>query len=377
MDNFKNTVDRIFERYPIEVRRDIVRAGVEFAAPVMLDKQYGLFDTVVSDWSCQTRTIWLACLLKKKTFDDLVEEDFIIFGLVKLLIDSAMSVEHCAIGKFSIKTRTAFWPDYIMKLKNKRYREQFYGEAKQMIAMRVVGDLHSWFCDIPFNYIATGSFKGDKKGLFEEHKYLSSHPFHAVFTKILTPTIPFFFGYVVVFSLAAYYKVPVCSIVRTVEDIDNKQACTNIRYDYFCYDDNSQTFKLDKSIPEKNKDDACIAVYSYRYLDRKVDYKKPIDDFLNSLFNTDFSFLDFIYLIAATHKLIPNGDFYNLSCVPKSMEFLNFFGERATDVGCCSLDTVKQVVNEKDYIIEKTPFNIVHVKSHKVSDLENDHEEIC
>lgn len=179
-------------KYPAGFVDDLISYGREFAVRVLDQKQYHLFDPMVSDRSCQLRAIWLACFwqFKKKT-EELDEEDLLIFGLVRYLCETAVSVKHEIVGEVPLKTRSAYWPSEVMRLSSAK-RMHFLGTAKALLMERILSDMYRWLLFIDPKDLLVGRFSADLEQVYIELLRGFANPVHTFYSDVAIPVVTFF-----------------------------------------------------------------------------------------------------------------------------------------------------------------------------------------
>jgi hypothetical protein len=300
------SIDSLYGEYPDEFFVGFIEYGKEFATKIITEKQYCLFDPMISDWSCHLRAVWLCCLLKSATLDALTDEDFIFFGFSRLLSESAVFVQHDIVHA-PLKTRTSYWPPSIARL-NKTRQVEIFGRAKEFVAFRVLHDLYRWFEEVPAEYIAPSIDlkKSERIAIKRELLALFSKPQFISFSGVLTPMLPFFHGSLVVFSLAASRGIHCHNITRDLVANSSAPAgfsLVNSRIDSFCCENSACNWSLAKS---QKEDEPSVIVETYRFHAQTDNCKNDVESFLKEKTTSDLTYVDFIYLLMATHELFPN-----------------------------------------------------------------------
>lgn len=365
--HYFDLIGSVFKKYSNLFLRQIMDYGAEFAGDV-LDGKYSLFDPMVSDWSCQIRAIWLCCFVRtgKKT---LSEEDLVFFGLVRLLCESTVFLTHEIVGSVPFKTKTSFWPEAIAPLKNKLEREGFYGEAKTIVAHRVLNDLSRIFDDIPHDYIVTGLFTGDKLEIHDELRKVFSFPGYTSFSDHAIPVLPFFHGAIVLFSLAAYFDVPLYNVTRNIRSDNDAEApqffVQQTFVDRFFYDASAGAFVYKgNSLAQPNS--SAIVTKTYSFHPRTDPCDNNIVSFLNSILVENFSYIDFLYFIMSAHALLPKNR--SIDWTEHTSRLMEAYATYGNKIGIYA-DTVTNYLYyaQKDELkkleVKHTYFDILHMKS--------------
>jgi hypothetical protein len=367
----------LLELYSEELYKDMLNYGREFADSVINKKQYHLFDPMVSDWSCHLRAVWLCCFLKNNKFSDLCDDDFIFFGLVRLLCESATMITH-EVVKSPIKTKTKYWPESIIPLKNKIEKEIFYGIAKKIVASRTLNDLERWFCEIPHEYVVLGTISKEKKNVYEELLNIFSFPYFFSFSEIQIPMVPFFHGIIITFSLAAYFNIPLLNFTKDIVENDDKPlgfSFINSRIDSFNYDNTDHKFIYTENQTDNNE--PAIIIDTYRFYKETDNCKNDIETFLNFCTKLNFSYIDAVYFLSATHELLPNNNNpYNITSYNYSFDILQKCKVLGEKIDIFSrkfpLNVYQAMSCQTKFLLEQTLFDIIHIRSCSLKELKND-----
>lgn len=322
--------------------------GADFAANIFKNQQYRLFDPMVSDWSCQIRSIWLFWFLKTHTFSSLSCDDILFFALVRLLCDSSICITHDITGKIPVKTKSSFWPDSMHPLP-RIGKEILYGQAKQIVACRTLKDLQRVFSNIPENDLILGTLFDVKKHLiFDELQKAFARPYLTSYSEVKIPMLPFFFGVLIVISIAAYLDIPLCSIVRFINSSDATRQAVHHRVDFFRYR-NFQVSDVCEAV-------LAISAYSTYQMDG------CIQDCLQQITHLSANYIDFFYCVAATHELVPQRYAYDLSWCPYTAGLWERFSRQGRNLHVCSGDIVRRLCQNSS-LTEITPtiFDVTHV----------------
>lgn len=255
------------------------------------------FDPLVSDWSCQLRTIWFISLLRKffasKAF---TEKDYEILGIYSLLTMSKVD-EYDAFGisldQFTdLKFKTPGW-EAISNRKN----VAALGTAKKELSAHIVNDLRSRVeaSNIPYKQSILERFKDET---------------FTTYSEIPIRFIEFFPGYLTVLELAIEDDIPITVALSQFVTDKDKQYCFNGARTLFFKPKDGKFVLSEPS--EKDKTLPCIAISMYSGLNLSVksdslgNQKKTdvllqtnFDNFVNN-FKT-FDLKDVILTIAATH----------------------------------------------------------------------------
>jgi hypothetical protein len=362
----------LLDEYSPEFYKSLLDYGYEFADTVINKKQYHLFDPMISDWSCHIRAIWLCCFLFFKKIENLDEEDFFFFGLVRLLDESAVLGTHEIIKRLPIKTSNTYWPNSVSQLKNYELKIAFKGKSKRIVSTRILRDLKRLFREIPDESIVLGSLSERNKRVKEELLHCFSSPCFAIFNGIAIPMLPFIHGYVMVFSLAAYFDVHLYNLHKDVKKGElGNFFVANSRIDHFCYKDTYSNFvRTDEEQAQKTP---SIVFETYRFSDNTDDCKESIDAFLTNATKTNFSYIDFIYFIAIIHNAFPSNklnDNTKLGCC--FSDIIEKYRKLVPKLNICSNKLV-QIFSEtervKEVCLDQTLFDIIHVRSGSILNL--------
>lgn len=379
---FNAYYDLVFDQYPENFKADLIQYGHEFATEVINQKQYRLFDPVVSDCACQIRAIWLCCFLRSiKNIEDLSIKDFVVFGLARLLCESAINVRHEIIGTAALKTKSSYWPESVTKLQNKLVRERFYGEAKALLAKRVLDDLSKWFFALSPQDLILGSFDVDKEKCYSELcSALQNFKPSYSYSHIPLPVMHSFLGLVVVMTLAAHFQVVVSVIFRKIgRNDDGVLCCKNGCISHFRYDKEQKQFQkiatseliLDTGSSYFSDSDALpeLIISGHSYANNTFDCDVDPAHFLESIsryLHKDISIVDCIYMTVSTHDIVSNSK-NTIEEFPALTDLLEKYINASKGTGLKVSDSVLRVyhkIQENSLIdlrIEDSVFEIAHI----------------
>lgn len=332
-----------FARYPAKLFDDLVAYGHEFAVRVLDNKQYHLFDPMVSDRSCQLRAIWLACFWQfKKKADDLTDEDRFVFGLARFLSESAVRFYHEITGSASIKTKPITQENDVFHLSNARERQRFQGIAKALFARRVLQDLSRWFLLLTPEQQVLGRFECSPCDVYVEVLRQLVDPAHVAYSDIEVPVPHFFLGFIVLVSLSAYFSIPFVAILRRVcRGVDGLLSVDKVAVHNFFYDDHRKTF-LETGETRTEDSGPAIIFSGHTYLtgSKQVDPDRMLETIDES--ERQATFADYVYGIMATHESLPRDgcDLRELEAVaPHVVRVVEEYRKFAQRTGVRSLET--------------------------------------
>jgi hypothetical protein len=294
---------------------------------------------------------------------------------VRLLCESTVFLTHEIVGSVPFKTKTSFWPESVIALKNKLEREDFYGEAKTIVAHRVLSDLSELFGEMPCDYVVTGLFSGDKKAIYDELRKVFVFPGYTSFSDHPIPVLPFFHGAVVLFSLAAYFGVPLYNVTRIVQSDNDAQSpkfyATRLFVDCFVYDNSAGTFVY-KGNEDAPVDSSAIVTTTCCFHPCMDSCPKDIVGHLNQVIGQNLSYIDFLYLIMSTHVLLPKNR--TMDWTEHTLQLMGEYAAYGGDVGIYADPVTSYLyyaLKEKHQKIEikQTYFDILHMKSRSLKEV--------
>lgn len=386
---FTKFYDFVFNQHPTELKEELIRYGYEFADMVITKKRYRLFDPIVSDCSCQMRTIWLCCFVRScKSVEDLSLKDLVFFGLARLLCESAVTVQHNIVGAVTLKTQSSYWPDGLPKTCN-RVRRYFYGQAKALVAQRVIDDLRMWFKEVPPEKIVTGRVPTDPLKAYEELVHAMEHlkPSYT-YSETPLPVLHSFLTMILIMTLAKHFGIVITLLCHQVSrGTGNALTSTSGKMLHFQYDSSTDQFEQ-KAISEIVDDDGQahnlpdpgifpeVVFTGHTWTEPPQPSIDPSDLLasLSSVCGTSLSMIDCIYTILATHD-IASQVVRPIDDMPTLNPILQYYIELSKITGLKVSDTVLRIYNaQKDGHIENlcinnTPFEISHIYADALSPL--------
>lgn len=370
-----------FARYPTKLFDDLVAYGHEFAVKVLDNKQYHLFDPMVSDRSCQLRAIWLSCFWQfKKKADDLTDEDRFIFGLARFLTESAVHLYHAITGDCPLKTRMLSEKDDAFGIGNAKERRRFLGVIKAIFAERVLSDLERWWIDVTPSSQVFGEFvPSDCEEFYLEILRCFANPVEVSYSDVRVPVIHFFAGFPVVMSLAARFNVVLGAVFRQAfRDSSGHWGVRNTAVHYFRYHQQKRNFM---PIEEADvRDEGPLIVFSgHSYLEgeKQIDPVRMVES-LNAYSGQNGTFLDYVYGIISTHEFVP-GDGASLKdttrIAPQLAQVIRKYRQFADKANVRSLTTanlIDEAIRSKTLTsleLQPCAYEIVHIHSDRAHEL--------
>jgi hypothetical protein len=373
--SFGNRVDELFGAYPCAFRESLFRYGMDFAVDVLEKKQFYKFDPMISDRSCQLRAIWLAVFYQKKTkAQELSNEEVILFGLARFLIETAYHVQHAVIGRIPLRTDKTLWPDELFQLESGKQRMRFFGKAKALVQERIVNDFVTWMKELPPSALETGTLRDvNKPALLSETLNSLRCPEFCSYSCVSIPLINFFPGFLIVISLAAYFRIDIVVLLRRIEREKNGALTEKERKIFpFGYNAFSETFEeLKRPLNERAP---VIGISSHFYLGNSStsfsDFSKGLVSGLNQRFNINATVIDYIYAMAATHAMLVEKEFVECNVeienAPDVTNLTRHYLDFSRTVGLAVSKTVLDIdlavsQGQVDPELRHTPFEMTHI----------------
>lgn len=377
-------IKAVFEEHPCDFYPSLLGYGKAFAERVLDKQDFAAFDPMVSDRSCQLRAIWLACLGRLKGESrKLSEEDTLMFGLARFLYESAIPAQHPIIGFDSLKTRSGFWPEDLFRLRNAIIRRRFLGQAKSLLAERVLLDMETWLREISPEDVVFGTYAPKtpaevEKG-YAELLATFDHLVYSAYSEIDIPIPLFFPGFVVVETLAAAFEVPLALTFRKVcRDKGGTGAlvCQEEIINAFAFEKTTCRFEevsLTSPSVKASKNHPVLVFSGHSYLGddpSQIAEGASILQFLNRIYGRDLSIVDYIYAIMATHAARPGDrldDDWKISWAPTLSAITKDYLTLAQQTGLSVHETVKNIFSATqenalgELVIDKAAYEVTHV----------------
>ncbi|MBA4696094.1 MAG: hypothetical protein H2069_01740 [Legionella sp.] len=285
----KNTKPEAFEFS--EAIRDLGKVAIKRLEAGAFDE----LDPLVSDWSCQLRTLWLISILEKlRTKNEISDKEYDILGMYYLLTLSKVEKKDAygmSMDQFTnLKYKPPGW-DLVSNKKN----IAALGTAKKELTAFLTEDLCKSVesSNIPYKDAILRRLKDQT---------------FTTYSEIPIRFVEFFTGYLATIELALEKKIPVV-IALTQFTLDNKdQYKVNGSKTLFYKPSNNQFIQTEPS--EEDKKTPCIAINMYSGLNLSSNETLTFPKtgcLLNSCFSQfveNFKSLelkDLILTIAATH----------------------------------------------------------------------------
>lgn len=370
-------------RYSDGIFDKFVAYGHDFAIQVLDDKQFHLFDPMVSDRSCQLRAIWLPCFWQfKKKEVDLTDEERFIFGLARFLSEAVVKFDHPMTGTCPLKTRMLTEKDDVFGIGNAEARRKFLGVAKAIFAKRVLDDLEKWWISFvePSSQV-TGFFQADAVALYLETLRFFAEPAETVYSDVRVPVIHFFASFLVLMSLAAHFDIPFLAVFRQAfRDSEGYFRVRDSAVQRFRYQSSQRCFcPVAHDAPVESCPAIVFSGHSYLEGTRQIDPQSMIDS-LNEYGHQKGTFLDYVYAIMSTHEFVP-GDGASLDEVYRvAPEFARMitayreFAEKANvfcSVTATSIYEAIQTQTLNSVHIEQCAYEIVHTCNGEFSEVDH------
>lgn len=373
-----------FEEHPRVFYEDLLSYGQVFAERVLDQQDFAAFDPILSDRSCQLRAIWLSCFWRiKERAARLDEEDVLMFGLARFLCESAVPAQHPIIGVDSLKTRSGFWPEGLFRLKNAIIRRRFLGQAKALLAERVLNDMEAWMHEVRPDEVVFGTYAPRGKALvkkaYEELLAVFDHLVYSAYSEVEIPIPLFFPGFLVVATLASFFQVPLALTFRKVcrdEGGKGMLACKETFVNAFTFDRTTGQFEeAALSSPQVKNTKGCpVLVFSgHSYMGdapSQIAKGPSILRFLNSLYGKDLSIMDYIYAIMATHAAAPGDrreDDWKMTWASSLSLIARNYLTLAQQTGLSVHETVKNIFEATqtntlhELVIDRAAYEVTHV----------------
>ncbi|MDR1208106.1 MAG: hypothetical protein LBJ89_02010 [Holosporales bacterium] len=377
--------NEVSEQYSVGLLASLIDYGREFYDTVINKREYHLFDPMISDRSCQLRAIWLAEYCRSRSPSSILsDEDALIFGLSRFLIETANFLDNEVTGRVPVSSNVKLWPEAVCKIEGASKRRHFWGVAKSIIQNRILKDLLHIFSTIPSESILTqGLFCAPQDQVKHEILYLLEHTSEFCFSEIRVPMLHFFPSLVLVASLVSAHNFPIVVVVREIEPLRGKLFCRRRHVFCFMYDDSLRALT---QVPKEKitKDEPIIIFLSHSYA--KIAKERAVYDIggnflnnLNTLFGVNAKLFDYIYAIAATHSGLADspGGSNKIDGAPVLTELARQYAGFAHQTNLVSSKIIcdyQMLSNEQlgQDCLDNTPFRITHVFGGGVQCLESD-----
>lgn len=372
-------ISSVLTSYPKAFHEDLLLYGQAFAERVLDKQDFAAFDPMVSDRSCQLRAIWLACFARLKIYTaQLNQEDLLIFGLARFLCESAIPAEHPIIGSVPLKTRSAFWPEGLFRLPNAIVRRRFFGQAKSLIAERILCDMEAWLKEIPPQNLVVGLLSPLSPPLlqkaYKELVTMFRKPVYSIYSEVEIPVVPFLPGFIAVTTLAAQFQIPLVLIFRKIcQNKLGQLVCAKTSLNGFLYDETTNRFnEIPPPIRASKASSKPVVVFSgHSYLgNQQHAIGTSVLQAINQSSKKSLSIIDYIYAIMATHTAMPGErrkNDWKIARAPVLSNLTREYLHLAHEVNLSVHETVRAVFNATQphakgpLVIDETSYEVVHV----------------